>query len=332
MTRPLVPVIADQKLTEVTLESALLDAPSLRLNPSNPLIEIAFLRFLIAIVQHALRPSIADVRRFILKGFPSLELKRYIERYGFGIFDKTRPLLQIRRLKGDSPWYRLVPGRNGASSTTVTDHTLYDTVKPIRHIDLFSNLLMRLSFASDTGNSTNGYMSHGALVKQMVLFNRETSLLRAICAHLPAPDLPPIWTLGIPSLSALNQVSPDSVSPYAQLSRAVRLKRNGHIAYAKGMAKHEGDPMVVPLIKSFSSHKRYQMLETLASCKTKVPPFFDSPTPQPVMVYLDVNRALQNTVHQVALPTYDRLELRRLVQTSERTMRNAWHKWKADRS
>ncbi len=63
----------------------------------------------------------------------------------------------------------------------------------------------------------------------------------------------------------------------------------------------------------------------------KVPPFFDSPTLQPVMVYPDVDRALQNTVHQVALPTYDRLKLRRLVQTSERTMRDACYTRKADR-
>ena len=326
MTRPLVPVVKDRKPMNVPLEVALANASSLQLQASNPLIEIPFLRFLVAIVQYALRPTTTNVQHFLRAGFPKSELKRHIEKHGFGIFDKSRPLLQIRRLKGDSPWYRLVPGRNGASSTTVTDHALYDTVEPIRYEDLFSNLLMRLTFASDTGNSTNGYMSHGALVKQMVLFNRETSLLRAICAHLPAPDLPPIWTLDIPSLSALNQVRPDSVSPYAQLSRAVRLKQNGHIAYAKGMEKHEKDPMVVPLVESFSSHKPYRMLETLASCKTKVPPFFGSPTPRPVMIYLDVNRALQNTVHQVALPTYNRLELRRLVQISERKMGDAWRK------
>ena len=323
-TRPLVPVLKRRTAVNVSLEDAFTHADSLALQGSNPLIELAYLRLLTTIVQHALRPSHEDVRRFLEKGLPRPDMEHYLQKYGFDMFDKHRPLMQIRRLEGDAPWYRLAPGRNGASSTTVTDHSLYHAPEPISHTELFTYLLTRLTFPGDTGNSSNGYIEHGTLVKKLVLYNRETTLLKAICAHLPAPDLPPVWTLDIPSAAALDKVDPAAVSPYTQLSRAVRLKRSGRVAYAKGMGKLESDPMALPFVESFASHTPYRMLETLASPKTKIPPFFRTPHPRPVLLQLDVHQALHNTVHHIALPCYDRLELRRLVGESEKAIRRSW--------
>jgi len=136
---PWIPVREGKEIREVGLAEALLQAHAFdRLEDPSPLVEVALLRVLLAVLHRALDGPKSEDELFTLfeaGRFPKDHITAYLEehRERFWLIHPEAPFWQIADLPSDDPlpWTRLRPELASGNNPTLFSHTYDDAPPPI---------------------------------------------------------------------------------------------------------------------------------------------------------------------------------------------------------
>ncbi|WP_232822467.1 type I-E CRISPR-associated protein Cse1/CasA [Thermus sediminis] len=266
---PWIPVLREERVVEVGIREALLEAPTiLRIETPSPLEEAALHRLLLAVLHRALegprRPE--DVLDWWRAGrFPKKPIEDYLNHFRdrFFLFHPEAPFLQVADLPEDKPlpWSKLLPELASGDNPTLFDHTTEENVPKATYAQATRALLVHQTFA--LGGLLRRYGVPSAqdapVVRSALFLPTGENLLQTLLLNLvpyPQEEDAPIWEvppLRLQDLEGAKTEWPLSgrTRVYTWPSRGVRLLDEGDgvrfMGYGPGVKPSEAvyrDPMV----------------------------------------------------------------------------------------
>jgi len=138
-----IPVREGGRVREVSLHDALVHAHEIeRLEDPSPLVEVALLRVLLAVLHRALEgpASEGELRDLFEAGrFPASQIDAYLERFydRFWLIHDEAPFWQVSDLPEDDPipWTKLLPEFASGNNPTLFSHAYDDTPTPASYAE-----------------------------------------------------------------------------------------------------------------------------------------------------------------------------------------------------
>ncbi len=151
---PWIPVLKDERVVEVGIGEALLQAHEFtRIETPSPLEEAALHRPLLAVLHRALRGPrrLEDVLDWWREGgFPQNPIRDYLNRFRdrFFLFHPEAPFLQIGDLPetNPKPWSKLLPELASGNNPTLFDHTTEENLPKATYAQAARALLVNQTF------------------------------------------------------------------------------------------------------------------------------------------------------------------------------------------
>ena len=138
-----IPVRDDGRVREVSLRDALVHAHEYeRIEDSSPLVEVALLRVLLAVLHRAFQgpASELELRRIFAAGrFPEGQIDAYLDRFydRFWLVHDKAPFWQVSDLSEDDPlpWTKLLPEHASGNNPTLFSHAYDDAPPPASYAE-----------------------------------------------------------------------------------------------------------------------------------------------------------------------------------------------------
>jgi len=256
--QPWLPVMKDTHLHKMGIRDALLEAHSITgLHGETPLMTVALLRLLLAILTDALKPvNTKQVAGWCASGIPKRPIEEYLEAYGshFNLFDRKRPFYQAPYLQLNHTWTQLSLTHNKASTAVLFDHTSATDPHPLSPAAAARHLVTDQTFTLSSGQTRTGYSSSGPLSRGAIINVVSSDLHKTFCLNMvPQPESAyetdaPVWRRESDASKR-----PGLLELYTPRSRRVRLQvpptsREGvvRIAYERGeRCVSTNDPMLL---------------------------------------------------------------------------------------
>lgn len=276
LTQPWIPVRADDRVIEVGLEAALLEARDYRgIEDSSPLVTAALHRFLLAVLHRALRGprSLDEATNWFRGGFPADAIRDYLAHYRdrFDLFDPERPFYQVPDFGLDlsaRSWAILAAELNSDNNKVLFDHSRVDRPEPLRPAEAARLLLANQAFALGGGRSYTGYTGGAPLASAAFVVVQGNDLHETLCLNLA--DYPErryrsdsaVWEREALTVAALRAGEQTARAPlgivdrYTWPTRAIRLHPQDQggdtvifqIGYAAGVACDDPHDVRDPLV------------------------------------------------------------------------------------
>jgi len=263
-----IPVRKGNQVHEVSLKEALLKAHVFdRIENPSPLVEVALLRILLAVLHRALAgPKSEDelLELFAMGQFPKDQVNLYLDAYRnrFWLFHPEAPFWQIADLPADkpSPWTKLRYEFASGNNPTLFSHVYDDAPPPISPAEAARSLALHQTFVAGGLIKKLGVEScKAAPIASAAVFIAEgknlfETLVYALGVYLPDGDKP-FWEeepLKARDVAAAEDGKPKTrwrlvgrTRVYTWVSRGVRLlpEEDGNVRYiAYGPGVHPKGP------------------------------------------------------------------------------------------
>lgn len=274
IAQPWIPMRQGDRLVEVSLEEALLQARDFgRIEDTSPLVAAALHRFLLALLHRALQGprDLPQAMAWFRQGFPEPPVRDYLARYRdrFDLFDPIAPFYQVADFGAElssRSWTILAPELNSDNNKVLFDHTITAQPAPLRPAAAARLLIANQTFALSSGKSVLCHTTTAPIATAATVLAQGTDLHETLCLNLVPYtqhsrdwalwEQPPLDVARLRDCAQARRSPRGIVDRYTWPARAIRLhpeERDGEtvvfrISYASGVRCEELPDLRDPLV------------------------------------------------------------------------------------